>query len=149
MQYFVNTCTAQWFICKCYPFKCVQIYYVECQQNWYYWPCKLWTFVQFTYNKWAASWPNQQNDLAPSKDSDQPGHSPSLIKVFAVRMKKAWVLSYPLMRMPRLIWVFAGRTVILLVLSARIAYSHATDTFESNEMHFILQTNNCVTRCWK
>ena len=30
--------------------------------------------------------------------------------VFAVRMKKAWV-------MPRLIWVFAGRTVILLVLS--------------------------------
>ena len=33
---------------------------------------------------------------APSKDSDQPGHPPSLIRVFAVRMKKAWVLSYPL-----------------------------------------------------
>ena len=32
----------------------------------------------------------------PSKDSDQPGHPPSLIRVFAVRMKKAWVLSYPL-----------------------------------------------------
>ena len=32
----------------------------------------------------------------PSKDSDQPGHPPSLIGVFAVRMKKAWVLSYPL-----------------------------------------------------
>ena len=31
---------------------------------------------------------------APSKDSDQTGHSPSLIRVFAVRMKKAWVLSY-------------------------------------------------------
>ena len=50
----------------------------------------------------------------------------SLIRVFAVRMKKAWVLSYPRAhsedsdqtgRMPRLIWVFAGRTVILLVLS--------------------------------
>ena len=26
---------------------------------------------------------------APSEDSDQPGHSPSLIRVFAVRMKKA------------------------------------------------------------
>ena len=26
---------------------------------------------------------------APSKDSDQPGHPPSLIRVFAVRMKKA------------------------------------------------------------
>ena len=28
---------------------------------------------------------------ALSKDSDQPGHSPSLIRVFAVRMQKAWV----------------------------------------------------------
>ena len=31
----------------------------------------------------------------PSKDSDQPGHPPSLIRIFAVRMKKAWILSYP------------------------------------------------------
>ena len=55
----------------------------------------------------------------PSKDTDQPGHPPSVIRVFTVRMKKAWVLSYPLSaskdwsnwsRMPRLIWVFAGRT---------------------------------------
>ena len=30
---------------------------------------------------------------APSEDSDQPGHSPSLIRVFAVRMKKHSVLS--------------------------------------------------------
>ena len=28
---------------------------------------------------------------APSEDSDQPGHPPSLIRVFAVHMKKAWV----------------------------------------------------------
>ena len=33
---------------------------------------------------------------APSKDSDQPGHPTSLIRVFIVRMKKPWVLSYPL-----------------------------------------------------
>ena len=33
---------------------------------------------------------------APSEDSDQPGHPSSLIRVFAVRMKKPWVLSYPL-----------------------------------------------------
>ena len=39
---------------------------------------------------------------APSEDSDQPGHSPSLIRVFAVRMKKAWVLSYPLSAQRRL-----------------------------------------------
>ena len=32
---------------------------------------------------------------APSEDSDQPGHLPSLITVFAIRLKKAWVLGYP------------------------------------------------------
>ena len=30
---------------------------------------------------WAATWQNQQSDCAPSEDSDQPGHSPSLIRV--------------------------------------------------------------------
>ena len=30
---------------------------------------------------WAASWQNQQNDCAPSEDSDQPGHLPSLISL--------------------------------------------------------------------
>ena len=36
------------------------------------------------------------NGCVPSEDSDQPGHPLSLIRIFAVRMKKAWVLSYPL-----------------------------------------------------
>ena len=48
---------------------------------------------------------NQQNECAPSEDSDQPGHPPSLIRVFAVRMKKAWGLSYPLSAQRRLIWL--------------------------------------------
>ena len=52
---------------------------------------------------WAATWQNQQNDCAPSEDSDQPVHSPSLIRVFTVCMKKAWVLSYPLSAQRRLI----------------------------------------------
>ena len=39
---------------------------------------------------------------APSEDSDQPGYPPSLIRVFAVRMQKAWVLSYPLSAQRRL-----------------------------------------------
>ena len=47
-------------------------------------------------NIWAATWQNQQNECAPRGDSDQPGHMPSLITVFAVRMKKPWILSYPL-----------------------------------------------------
>ena len=57
-----------------------------------------------------------QMACAPSEDSAQPGHSPSLIRVFAVRMKKAWVLSYPLSAQRKLwypsslIWVFPGRT---------------------------------------
>ena len=42
-------------------------------------------------------------ECAPSEDSDQPGHPPSLIRVFAVRMKKAWVLSYPLSAQRRLL----------------------------------------------
>ena len=39
---------------------------------------------------------------ALSKDSDQIGHPPSLIRVFAVGMKKAWVLSYTLSTQRRL-----------------------------------------------
>ena len=41
--------------------------------------------------------------FAPSEDSDQPGHPPSLIRVFAVCLKKHWVLSYPLSALQRLI----------------------------------------------
>ena len=52
--------------------------------------------------KWAATWQNQQNECAPNENSDQLGHPPSLIRVFAVRMKKAWVRSYPLSAQRRL-----------------------------------------------
>ena len=88
--------------------------------------------------RWATTWQNQQNECAPSEDSDQPGHPPSLIRVFAVRMKKAWVLSYPLStsedsdqtgRMPRLIWVFVGRTVIWLVCHEAAQFSDAVCSF--------------------
>ena len=50
----------------------------------------------------AAPWQNKQCGCVPSEDSDQPGHLPSLIRVFAVRIKKAWVLSYPLIAQRRL-----------------------------------------------
>ena len=69
------------------------------------------------YN-WAVSWQNQQSGCAPNEGSDQPGQI-----VFAVRMTKAWVLSYQLSAQrrlgsdwadaqadpPSLIRVFAGR----------------------------------------
>ena len=53
-------------------------------------------------DKWAATWQNQQNGCAPSEESDQSGHPPSLIRVFAVRMKKHWILSYPVSAQRRL-----------------------------------------------
>ena len=51
---------------------------------------------------WAATWQNQQCGCAPSEDSDQHDHPSSLIRVFDTRMKKAWVLSYPLSAQRRL-----------------------------------------------
>ena len=70
---------------------------------------------------WATSWQNQQNECAPSEDSDQPWHSPSLIRVFAVRIKKDWVLSYPMSAQRRLWsdWADAQSD-----LSLRWAHSH-------------------------
>ena len=43
-----------------------------------------------------------KSECVPSEDSGQPGHLPSMIRVFTVRMKKAWVLSYPLSAQRRL-----------------------------------------------
>ena len=69
------------------------------------------------FNKWATTWQNQQNVCAPSEDSDPP----SLIRVFPVSMKKAWVLSSPLSARRRLWsdWVDAQAD-----LSLRWAHSH-------------------------
>ena len=82
---------------------------------------------------WAATWQNQQSDCAPSEDSDQHGHPPSLIRVFAVCLMgslgpklSSCGHSDQTGRMPRLIWVFAGRTLILLVLSCRGSYTTAS-----------------------
>ena len=64
--------------------------------------------------------------FAPSQDSDQPGHPPSQIRVFAVCMTKHWALSYPMSALQRLIrlgrcpgWSesLLGTQIILLVLS--------------------------------
>ena len=58
---------------------------------------------------------------APSEDSDQPGHLPSLIRVFAVCMKKAWVLSCPLSAQ-RILW--SDWADAQADLSLRWAHSH-------------------------
>ena len=65
------------------------------------------TLIELRHDK------TKQNGCAPSDDSDQPGHPPSLIRVFAVRRKKAWVISYPTERTAKTLircTVFTGRT---------------------------------------
>ena len=66
----------------------------------------------------------------PNKDTYQPGHPPSLIRGFTVRMKKHWVLGYPLSAQGRMIrlgrcpgWFESslGAPIILLVLSCSIS----------------------------
>ena len=78
-----------------------------------------------------------QMECAPSEDSDQPGHPPSLIRVFAVRLKKARILSYPLSARRRLIrmggcqgWSESslGTHAISLVLSRCGSYSKCVYT---------------------
>ena len=71
--------------------------------------------------KWATTWQNRQNECAPSKDSDQPGHPPSLISVFTVRMKKSWALSYPLSAQWRL---WSDWADVQTDLSLRWAHTH-------------------------
>ena len=34
-------------------------------------------------HKWAKTWQNKQAECVPSEDSDQPGHPPSLIRVWS------------------------------------------------------------------
>ena len=80
-----------------------------------------WALWKTRKQKFAATWQNQQNGCAPSEDSDQPGHPPSLIRVFAVRMEKAWVLSYTLSAQRRLWSDWADAQTDLRL---RLAYTH-------------------------
>ena len=77
---------------------------------------------------------------ASSEDSDQPGYPPSLIRVFAVRLKKHWVDSYmyPLSAQRRLIWVFAGRTSFLSVLSCCSSFIKERNFYSRLGVYIIL-----------
>ena len=109
---------------------------------------------------------NNKMICAPSEDSDQPGHLPSLIRVCAVRLKQNWVLSYPMSAQRRLSgcpgWSESSleTKVILLVLSwggskcfflesKYAAHTHFITFFtfriESNMKSFSY-TNNIVLR---
>ena len=103
---------------------CFVMWYTDLRSYWKYYDkyLSLWSNGQVRYpNIWATTWQTNKMACAPSEDSDQPGHPPSLIKVFAFRMKKSWVLSYPLSAQRRLWSDWADAQADL---SLRWAHSH-------------------------
>ena len=70
-------------------FWCLNCSDLYCSQTSY---CECWQSSMTKPIKWCA----------PNKDSDLPGHLPSLIQIFAVLMKKSWVLSFLLSTQQRL-----------------------------------------------
>ena len=95
---------------------------------------------------------------APSEDPDQHGHPPSLIRVFAVRLKKVWVLNYPFRGQRRLWsdWADAQADLSLLwahthfvdFVMKRLIYTKGygsySYTIEWLNMH-IWRISNCTT----
>ena len=75
------------------------------------------------YRMFGYYWSSVRQNFkcAPSEDSDQPGHPPSLIRFFTVRMKKAWVLSNSLSAQRRLLADWADAQT---GLSLRWAHIH-------------------------
>ena len=103
------------------------------------------------YSNWAATWQNQQCSCGPSKDSDQPGHPPSLIRPFAVRMKKHWALSYLLYAQQRLWsdWADAQADLSSLGAPSFCWFCHEVAQFFSNVQvfsGFVLQERCCRSR---
>ena len=69
------------------------------------WPTEL-NNMNLNHRTWATAAPHDKTNkmtCAPSEDSDQPGHPPSLIRVSTVRMKKHWALNYLLSSVKTLI----------------------------------------------
>ena len=108
------------------------------------------SFQTAMHSSWYEPPHDKTNKMAcaPSEDSDQPGHTPSLLRVFAARLKKAWVLSYPLSAKRRLWsdWVDAQADLNLrwahthfvgFVMKWLIWYCKLTNFFAN---HFIVKT---------
>ena len=93
---------------------------------------------------WATSWQNQQCGRAPSDDSDQSGHPPSLIRVFAVRMKTGGILSYPLNAQRRL---WSDLADAQADLSLRWAHSHFV-CFVMRRLNYACVWQKTVKRLW-
>ena len=104
---------------------------------------------------WAASWKKPTKwHVRPAKTQISLGIRPVWL-VFAVRsmISKAFLMRTAKTdqtgRMPRLIWVFAGRTVILLVLSCRGSFDNTVKIrccCNLNKLHEELNRNQFYSR---
>ena len=81
---------------------------------------------------------------APSVDSDQPGHLPSLIRVFAVCMKKAWALSYPLSTQWRLWSDWADAQADLRLRWMYRSFCYAPNLAEVDRAYWFWVVHPCV-----
>ena len=128
---------------KCFEFSgvCLPVQYTEPRHSsdWHLVLDSIaaWKKLHIPDTIWGATWQNLQNECVPSEDSDQPGYPHSLIRVFAVRMQKAWALSYPLSARRRLSsdWADAQADLSLcwahthfVVLSCRSSYCYIGDS---------------------
>ena len=83
-----------------------------------------WNLAAFLFDPFPANEPphdkTNKMSYASSQDSDQRGHPPSLIRIFTIRLKKAWIFKSYRLRTQRRLWsawadaqlirVFAGHT---------------------------------------
>ena len=78
-------------------------------------------------NKWVAAWQNQQNDLCAQR-----------------RLRSAWA-SAQSGRIPRLIWVFAGRTCWFVgFVMRRLDYDHKQESYTNNTGHTYFNTTQAL-----
>ena len=87
----------------------------------------------------------KQSDCAPSEDSDQPGYRPSLIRDFAVRMKKARTVSYSLRTQRGLLSDWADATLLVLSRGGSFYYYNYQTERETKSLASIHQRKRCVS----
>ena len=89
-----------------------------------------------------------------AQQRDQPGHRPSLIRVFSVRMKNSWALSY-LLRAQRRLWsdwadaqadlsLRWAHTHFVGFVMSRLIYHSGSNKFDFNDHHNPLFCWFCV-----
>ena len=73
---------------------------------------------------WAVTWQNQQSECVPSEDSDQPGHS-SLSAWRKLGSLATYLVQSEGSDQTGQIWVVAGPTLTLLVLTGRGSFDNS------------------------